>query len=183
MPDTQLKEFRGSIKKWTPKKWRVEYSRIVAMKVKGMSNIEIAKEVNFTPQYVSKILTLPQAVELYDKFQDKIQAEMLISIPQNLNDIAHKTSERLKALIDNDELFAKSPFQVIAAGMKVVEGLGHLRGGGNGALPAGEIPGALSTVNIGVVNITPNQKSELLGGIDKLQQVKSLQLLKDGTNG
>ncbi len=175
---------RGRIGKWKPKKWRVEYDRVVAMSVAGISNTEIATKVGFTKEYVSLILNLDEGKALYNRLQAKILEDWETQIPNNLNTIARKTTERLLQAVNNDELFAKAPFSVIAAGMKAVEGLGHLRGGGNGSTGVGELPGAHSTnVNIGVVNISAEQKSDLMSGLDKLQQIKSLQALKSGTDG
>jgi len=184
MSDTVDINERGRIGKWKPKKWRVEYDRVVAMSVTGMSNTEIAAKVGFTKEYVSMILNLDEGKALYNKLQEKILEDWATQIPNNLNKIARKTTERLLAAVEDDDLFKKSPFSVIASGMKVIEGLGHLRGGGNGSTGQHELPGAPNpTVNIGVVNITQGQKTGLMDGLDKLQQIKSLQLLKDGTNG
>ena len=187
MSDTlELENVRsgGRIGKWKPKKWRVEYDRIVVMSVSGMSNVDIAAKVGFTKEYVSLILNLDEGKALYNKLQAKFIEDWETQIPKNLNAIARKTTERLLEAVNNDDLFAKAPFSVIAAGMKAVEGLGHLRGGGNGSTGVGEIPGAqVPTVNIGVVNITPGQKSDLMGGLEKLQQIKVIQALKNGTDG
>ncbi len=186
MPETLelIENERGRIGKWKPKQWRVEYDRVVAMSVAGISNIEIANKVGFTKEYVSLILNLDEAKALYNRLQAKILEDWETQIPNNLNKAARKTTERLLAALEDDQLFAKAPFSVIAAGMKAVEGLGHLRGGGNGSTGVGEIPGANApNISIGTINITAGQKSDLMSGLDKLQQIKSLQSLKSGTDG
>lgn len=156
--------------KWVPKKWRPEYERIVALSAVGKSNTEIADIVGFGKQHVSNVLNLPQADELMKKIVEAMTRRSLVDIPNSLQRIAEKTVQRLEVLMDNDKLFNDSPFAVIDRGMKVVEGLRHLQGGGNGAP---------TMVNNGKVvnntfNVPATQVDSLIAGLQKANEVKQI---------
>lgn len=123
----------GKLKKWVPKKWKADYDRVVAYHVMGKTNIEIAEILKYTKEHVCLILSRPQALELKEKLQVALRDRMLTNIPETLDYVARKTVERLKQVVDSDELFEKSPFAVIDRGMDVLKGLQHLKGGGNGS--------------------------------------------------
>lgn len=157
--------------KWKPKKWRPEYDRIVGYSALGRSNVWIAENLQFTPEHVSTILNLPEAKALMEKLQTKLRERIVLNIPEVLDDVAQMAVKRLKQVMESDELFEKSPFAVIDRGMDVLKGLNHLRGGGNGA-PVLPPPGTVT--NIGVVNITPGQKSDITMGLEKIAEVRQL---------
>jgi hypothetical protein len=121
--------------KWVAKKWQPEYERMVAYSALGRSNKEIALMMKYTPEHVSNVLNLPQAKELKDKILAKMRERTLEDVPTLLKKVAQKTAERLDTLINDDELFAKSPLAIIDRGMEVMKGTGYLKGGGNGAPP------------------------------------------------
>lgn len=119
--------------KWVAKKWQPEYERMVAYSAMGWSNKKIAETLRYTPEHVSNVLNLPQAKELKDKILARMRERTLEDVPSILKKIAQKTAERLQTIVDDDELFAKSPFAVIDRGLEVMKGVGHLKGGGNGS--------------------------------------------------
>lgn len=160
---------KGRIK-WRPKKWRPEYDRIVAYSVLGRSNLWIAENLKFTPEHVSTILNLPEGKALTDKLHAKLRANIEINIPDVMSEVAQLAAKRVKALMEDDELFRKSPFAVVDRGLDVLKGLSHLRGGGNGA----PVPAGGSVTNIGTVIVTQNQKSDILDGLQKVAEVKAL---------
>lgn len=152
---------KPKLKKWVPKRWRPEYERIVAYAVLGLPNTVIADKVNKTPQHISNILNLPEAQRRQLELLEKLKKQVDISIPETLEYVAQKTTERLKSLIDNDELFEKSPFAVIDRGMDVLKGLSHLRGGGNGSGP---------TVNGNVIILPAGAAQNLMEGLSKADE-------------
>lgn len=155
-------------KKWIPKKWRPEYERVVAMSAAGMSNKQIATNVGFTPVHVSNILNLPQATELMERIVAKMREKSLVDIPNTLQRIAEKTAVRLESVLNNDELFEKSPFAVIDRGMDVLKGLNHLKGGGNGA-PVGNVTNIQNAMIV-----SADQADALSEGLRKRNEVKRL---------
>ena len=158
-------------KKWVPKKWRPEYERVVALSAAGKSNKQIGEIVGFTKEHVSNILNLPQAEALMDRIIAAMNQRTVVDIPNELQYIAQKTVSRLKSAIDNDKLFEESPFALIDRGMKVVEGLRHLQGGGNGA------PTQAPNVNNGTVinfNVPVAKADDLIAGLQKANEVKQI---------
>lgn len=157
---------RGRLNKWVPKKWKADYDRVVAYHVMGKSNTEIAQIIGFTPVHISNILHFPRALELKEKLESKLREKMETTIPQDLEYIAKKTTERLRKVLDNDELFDKSPFAVIDRGMDVLKGLNHLKGGGNGS------PG---TMNIERALIVSGESAAgLVAGFGKADEARKL---------
>lgn len=170
-------EKKGKLKKWRPKKWRAEYDRIVAYSAMGKSNVWIAQQMGFDKVHVSVILHLPQAIELADKLQARLRERIETNIPEVLGYVAQRTAERLKQVIDDDELFEKNPFAVIDRGMDVMKGLNHLRGGGNGSPQEGGV------TNIGTVVISNGQKSDLMQGLEMIREVKRIHGTGTGDTG
>ncbi len=156
---------KGSFGRWKPKAWRPEYDRMVAFSILGKSNIWIAKQLGFTPEHVSTILHQDQAIELAENLQAKLRENIATNIPAVLDEIAIKAVSRVKAVIENDELFQKSPFAVVDRSLDVLKGLNHLRNkSDNGS----------NTTNIGVINITNEQKSDIMKGLERIREVKQL---------
>ena len=118
---------RSKLNKWRPKKWRAEYDRIVALSVCGRSNKQIATEVDFTPEYVSVILNLPEAEELRVRLQERLRDKILDDVPTVLGRTSQKAAKRFEEMMDDDELFKKSPFAVIDRGIDLLKGLRHLQ--------------------------------------------------------
>ncbi len=130
--DTRLRP--GKLRAWVPKRWRVEYERIVAYSACGWSNVMIAKEVGYTREHVSTILNMDEAENirqiLLSKMRDKSTntiPEQIEKISQGLERIAVKTVERLTELLDDDDKFKSTPFAIIDRGMEVLKGRSHLR--------------------------------------------------------
>jgi hypothetical protein len=158
-------------KKWSPKTWRIEYDRIVGYSAGGLDNSTIADKLGFTKEYVSVILNLPEAKILYARIRANVQGKLVEDIPTRLAKIAEKAVERLEFMINDEELFTKNPFSIIDRGMDVIKGLGHLRGGGNGAQVIGDtnvIHNSTTTI------ISAGQKSDLMEGLEKIAEVHRL---------
>lgn len=155
--------------KWVPKKWRPEYDRIVAYSVMGKANTWIAQTLGFTPEHVSSILNTPRGIDLAAKLQEKLAANIESSVPDELAQIGKQAIKRLKTLMDDDEIFQKSPFAVVDRGMDVLKGLRHLVPGGNGAA----IQAGGNVTNIGQVVLSAQQHSDILDGLQQIKQIKN----------
>lgn len=133
METTTDKRRKSKLKAWKPKNWKPDYDRVVAYSVMGKQNTEIAVILGYTPEHTSAILNSPQGLVLREKLQSALREKMLTNIPETLEYVARRGVERLKQLIDSDEVFEKHPFAVVDRAMEVMKGLNHLKGGGNGA--------------------------------------------------
>lgn len=159
---------RGKLNKWRPKKWRAEYDRIVALSVCGKSNKQIAAEVDFTPEYVSVILNLPEAEELRVKLQERLRDKILEDVPTVLTRTAQKVAKRFEEMVDDNELFEKSPFAVIDRGIDLLKGLRHLQT----AAPSASLPSM--TIN-GPAVIMPAMAAEgIRDGLKKADEALRL---------
>src|SRR5690606_39878928 len=106
-----------------------EYDRMMFMSVAGFSNKQIGERLGYTKEHVSNVLNLAQAEQLREEIQKRMREEAYQDLPKRLNEIAAKTVERMHMLVHNDDIFERSPFQVIDRGMDILKGLGHLKHG------------------------------------------------------
>jgi polyhydroxyalkanoate synthesis regulator phasin len=156
-------------KKWAPKSWRPEYQRVVGYSALGLSNTQVAEKTGFSAQHVSNILNLPEAQAMLQDITRKIKEQQEQNIPSVLNDIAIKSALRIKSMLNDDELYEKSPFAVIDRGMEMLKLTGHVRGGGNGAPPPP------TTQNNTYISGLPEELMlRLISGIDKADEAKKL---------
>jgi hypothetical protein len=182
----EAKPKKGTVK-WVPKEWRIEYDRVVAYSACGMSNVAVAEKVGLTKEHVSTILNLPQAKLLMQNIQLRLRDKVTENIPTVLDEISKKGVQRIRDIIDDDEIAKKSPFAVAKLALDVMHGVGHLRGGGNGSnnqspSPFGVINNTNNTTNIVLM---PGQKSDIMDGFKKLTQVAEIHGTpkRNGTEG
>lgn len=155
--------------KWVAKKWQPEYERMVAYSAMGWSNKKIAETLKYTPEHVSNVLNLPQAKELKDKILAKLRERTLEDVPSILKKVAQKTAERLETILNDDDLFEKSPFAVIDRGLDVMKGIGHLKGGGNGSGGGG-----VQNQQNNFFNIPPALLDQLNGGMAAANKARQI---------
>lgn len=135
----EVEQSEATSRKWQPKKWRPEYTKMVALSILGMSNQAISdaifKEtgVRYHFQHVSNVLNTTNGRIIYRHMADNVKKHVEATIPDRLTAIAHKTIERIEEMINDDDLFKKSPFAVIDRGMKVAASTGHIKEESNGS--------------------------------------------------
>ena len=134
--DTRLRPRK--LKNWKPKKWRVEYERIVALSVTGHSNKMIALQTGYTTVHVSNILQMDEAEDLRQLCLTKMReraVEKSTNIDAKLEEAAVLATKRIIEVLKDDSLVEKSPFAVFDRSMEVLKGRGNLKSGqalGNG---------------------------------------------------
>jgi hypothetical protein len=159
------KRRKSKLKAWKPKNWKPDYDRVVAYSVMGKQNTEVAVILGYTPEHISAILNSPQGLMLREKLQSALREKMLTNIPETLEYIARRGVERLKSLVDNNDVFEKHPFQVIDRTMEVLKGLNHLKGGGNGS----------GTINVERAVIVSGQAgTNLIEGFSKADEARRI---------
>ena len=125
---TETKEKKGGFKRWVPKRWSPVYDQVVLLSVAGRSNTEIAKIFEFTPQHVSNIITTPQAALIRAEVSRKLRERAADTIPEKLEAAAAKAAQRVKDVIEDDDLFERSPFAVVDRSLKVLQATGYIKG-------------------------------------------------------
>lgn len=113
--------------RWRPRKWELAYEQIVALSTLGKSNVEIAKLFGYTPQHISNILCTPEASLARRMMLEKLREGVAAKLPQRLDDLADKATQRLAEVLYNDDLASRSPFAVADRGLAVLKGLGKLK--------------------------------------------------------
>lgn len=147
--------------RWLPKKWHPTYTEIVLLHCAGWSNKDLAARYGYTEVHISSIVCTPQAALLRRKVIESLQDKVMQSMPEKLEQVAAKTVDRLHQVINDDDIFERSPFSVIDRGMKVLSGLGYLKDS-----PA---------VNINkAVILTEQHSKDLIEGLRKAEEAKRL---------
>lgn len=160
---------RGAkLSNWVPRKWKPAYEKIVALAALGKTGKFIAEQTGYCENHIYLILRLPQAVELQEQLLGKLRERLLNDVPAILAESASKFAERIRAVAFDDELFKKSPFAVIAAGMKVIEGEGHFNKGKPS--PSGDI----HVHGNALVHLNEKRQQDFLTGLEKANEVRRL---------
>lgn len=160
---------QARLTRWKPKKWRPEYDRMVFMSVAGFSNKQIGERLGYTKEHVSNVLNLAQAEQLREEIQKRMREEAYQDLPKRLNEIAAKTVERMHMLVHNDDIFERSPFQVIDRGMDILKGLGHLK---HGNADRGTDGGTV--VNHGTIVVSDKLMERFVAGLEKSEEARQL---------
>ena len=125
---------RASVK-WVPTEWRIEYERVVAMDVIGLSGVDIAARTGYTPQHVYNILGTPQALEIQKLLIEQLRKNSTVDIGKTLTEIEEMTVKRLKQALKDDDIFLKAPATWVGKGLEVMKGKGeHLKNAPTGVV-------------------------------------------------
>jgi predicted transcriptional regulator len=159
--------------KWKPKQWRPEYERAVAYSALGVSNIEIAKMLGFSKEYVSMILNLDESKKRMAEFLEKLKVNNDVNVTEVSERVVGKTLKRLESLLDNEEAFEKSPFAIIDRGLRLSEaimkkGIDTLPGNSGGVHIHNHGEGSSTMI------VTPETDDSLKAALRKAQNVRSL---------
>lgn len=117
----------GNSDKWIPTEWRIEYDRIVALHCLGYSNAVVGQELGYSAQHVSNILNLPEGKAMVRLVKEKFIKQTLDTIPERLNALQIKITERVEKFFDDDELFQKAPGAVVDRGISLLKCIGLLK--------------------------------------------------------
>lgn len=123
LPVEKTSRFRN----WQPKTWQPVYEQMVALSAIGLSNVSIAERFGYTKEHVSNVLSTQQAKTILAMIVLNLRKNVERSIPMQLEEIAHKAVERIQSVMNDDDLFEKSPFAVIDRGIAVLKGTSHLK--------------------------------------------------------
>lgn len=169
--DTRLRPTR--LKNWIPKTWRVEYEKMVALSVIGLSNKMIAQKMDYTPVHVSNILNMDQAEMLRQQLLAKMREGSISGPVTEIADIgvilsaaALSGAKRIKTFIENDDRFENQPLAVVDRSFELLKGLKHLK-------TAAETSGGNGT-QIGAIVIGGQVAQNLMDGLVKANNVRKL---------
>jgi hypothetical protein len=170
-PDSDSKESEveneSESKRWQPKKWKIEYEKIVLMDFMGMKGYEIAEKLNYTPQQVYNILGCDEAIAIQKMMIGKIRNQTF-NMADELNEIQKLTVKRLKQCLKSDDDFKTSRLGFIAKGIDVMKGMGeHLKNS-----PTTQVTNQFT--------IPPSVADRFLEGLKKSDEAKAL--LQSGRN-
>lgn len=117
----------GIFKRWRPRKWHVVYDQIVALDTLGKPQKEIAELFNYTVQHVSNICQCPEAAITRGRLMEQLQQGAVAKLGTDLEVLAVQAKKRLAQMLYDDDLYQRSPFQVVDRGITVLSGVGRLK--------------------------------------------------------
>lgn len=153
--------------KWKPREWTAFHESIVIRSMLGKSNTEIATEIGYTPQHVSNILNSPEASMARRRVLEVLRTGVASSIDERLSDLADKAVVRLSQVMNDDELFEKSPFAVVDRGLSILRGVGRLK-------TQSDINAANQTNIKSAIFMSPGDAELLRLGIQKADEAQRL---------
>lgn len=117
------KNARAPEDKWQPSEWKPIYQEMVVYKSKGLTNIEIGRLTNFTPQQVMNILTSEAGKYALNKvvslLEDHTEKEV-----EELGEVAMR---RVRDLLEDDLLYEQKPFAIADRSMTYLRGINKLK--------------------------------------------------------
>lgn len=119
----------GRLAKWQPKKWEAMHEQIVLLSTLGRSNVQIAQMFGYTPQHICNILNTPEASLIRRRVLENLRESVKSSMDQKMDDLADQSVHRLTELMYDDDLYSKSPFQVVDRGLAILRGVGKMKSG------------------------------------------------------
>lgn len=123
----EVTDTETNTKRWQPKKWKVEYEKVVLLDLMGLKGYEIAEKMNITPQHVYNILATDEAIAIQKMMIGRVRKETF-NITEELQEIEKLTVKRLKSCLKDDDTFKTSKLGFISKGLDVMKGLGtHLK--------------------------------------------------------
>lgn len=154
--------------RWQPKEWTPVYEQITMYSVLGVSNGELAKKFDLTPQMISMILNTDQAKILKQAMIAKIRAEMSDSIEERKIKLAERAMSNVESVLDNEKLLTESPFAMLDRSMKFLQGIGKMGGG-----EAGGEKGATTNVQNNFI-MSDKAAERLIAALGKSEEVQKL---------
>lgn len=114
-------------KKWEPKEWHPFYEEIVIKSARGHTNKQLAQEYGVTPQHIMNICTTQQAKKIRAELIDNVRS-MGMSQSERRMAIADKALERIESYFTDDEEYDKRKGAMTDRAMKLLQGVGELKG-------------------------------------------------------
>src|SRR5689334_12260583 len=96
--------------RWQPKRWEAMHEQMVIMSALGRSNVEIARTFGYSAQQVCNILNSDEASIVRARVLDQLRKTAVKQLDGSLEDLATQSIIRMKEVMYDDDLFAKSPF-------------------------------------------------------------------------
>lgn len=151
----------SKFRKWQPQKWDPIYEQFVMYSAFGATNKQIADKFGYTPQQVSNVLSSAMAQTVKEQISYKIRENLIDGIEKDRIGVIAKAHENIKRVLTNDELMEKSPFKMLDASMRYLQGVGEMEG---------EKKGGDSTT----INISSTVVNNLVTAMEKSAEVKEL---------
>lgn len=114
--------------KWSPKKWRPIYDKMVLLQVSGLSNKDIASTLGYTDQQVANILNTKEAEVFRLKISEAVNEKVLESIDAKIKRITVQSIDNVEAVIFNKDILEKAPLAMLDRSVNFLKAVGKLRG-------------------------------------------------------
>lgn len=150
--------------KWQPKKWKMEYEKVVMYDLMGLKGYEIAEKMGYTPQHVYNILGCDEAIAITKALINRTRRDKGVDIAGNITEIQELTVKRLRDCLKDDTTFEESRLGFISKGIDVMKGVGdYLK-----AQPSTQINNQFT--------IPPSVADRFLEGLEKSDRARELLL-------
>lgn len=160
-------------RKWQPVRWQPLYEQFVMLSCLGVSNTDIAKRFDYTPQQVSNVLNTEKAREIQKFAVEHIRKNSMATTMQRIEMLSAKAADRIEAVLNNDELAEKSPFAIFDRSLALLRANKVVSSVGDPTAPNGSsIPGVV--VNGDAVIIPSETLTKFTAAMEKLNKVNEI---------
>lgn len=156
------------IRKWQPNEWEGEYEKITFESCLGVSNTDLAKKYNFTPQHISNILNTEQARQIKAEYVAAIRQGSLDLMEKQYGEIVERSVKNVHTVLHRDDILQSHPFSQFDRSITALKSLGKLQE----EAKAGTVHNNTQINNTMI--ITNQQESAIVKGLDKIEQIKLL---------
>lgn len=148
------------IQPWQPLKWKPAYDLMVAMHISGYSNVEIARQLDYSQVQVGNVLRSDDGKVAIERARREVYKSTSSDISTQIEELKAKSFLRISDALSNEELAEKAPLAVAGMGITFLKGIGSLS------------DGASKNTNINLsVPVTPGMFADM---IDALRESNEL---------
>lgn len=106
------------LRNWQPKEWTVEYEAICIGSCRGISNRDLAKVFSKGEVQIGNILNCARAVEFKEVLRKNLPTKQ---VEETYRYVLEKSTDRLRAFVDDDATFKKFPIAATDRAMRAME--------------------------------------------------------------
>lgn len=164
------------IQPWQPLKWKPAYDLMISMHCYGYSNVEIARQLEYSPVQVGNILRSDEAKTVIKRVRTEYLNQISEDVPTQIEELKAKSFMAISNALSNADLAEKAPLAVASMGINFLKGIGSLSDGAskgtqvnlNIPVPAGQFADMITALqesnalnaDRARVSVTPKQLAE-----------------------
>lgn len=117
------------VQPWQPLKWIPVYDRMVVMHCFGISNVEIARQLDYSAVQVGNILRSDEGKTCIKRVRTEYLNQISEDVPTQIEELKAKSFRAISEALSNEDLIEKAPLAAANLGITFLKGIGSLSDG------------------------------------------------------